>query len=138
MVESVTLCALALAALSHNPTADQLSTCVEVHLEAQAQGVDPSLMIAMSWHESRFNRRAVSHAGARGAMQVMPRYFCPKRTHKGCNLIRAGVKAFKAWQRRHPAIRGTLCHYNSGNVCRPGGRRYASAVLATLERLRSL
>lgn len=34
--------------------------------------VDPELVLALAWHESRWNRDTVSHAGAVGVMQVMP------------------------------------------------------------------
>lgn len=34
--------------------------------------VDPELVLALAWHESRWNRETVSHAGAVGVMQVMP------------------------------------------------------------------
>jgi soluble lytic murein transglycosylase-like protein len=39
---------------------------------ARANGVDPLLMHAIAHVESRHNAAAVSHAGARGVMQVMP------------------------------------------------------------------
>lgn len=34
--------------------------------------VDTELVLALAWHESRWNRDTVSHAGAVGVMQVMP------------------------------------------------------------------
>lgn len=39
---------------------------------AAAFEVDPELVLALAWHESRWNRDTVSHAGAVGVMQVMP------------------------------------------------------------------
>lgn len=39
---------------------------------ARAHGIDPLLMHAIAHVESRHNPAAVSHAGARGVMQVMP------------------------------------------------------------------
>jgi LysM repeat protein len=39
---------------------------------AKANGVDPSLALAISWQESGFNMRRVSVANAIGAMQVIP------------------------------------------------------------------
>lgn len=43
-----------------------------VYLEAAYHGVDPDLLLALMQIESRFDRFAVSSAGAQGLMQVMP------------------------------------------------------------------
>ena len=43
-----------------------------VYREAQAQKLDPDLVLAVMQVESRFERFAVSSAGAQGLMQVMP------------------------------------------------------------------
>lgn len=48
---------------------DFLST---VHYEAHRAGLDPHLVLGLIEVESWFRRHAVSHAGARGYMQVMP------------------------------------------------------------------
>ena len=63
----------------------------------------PRMVIALMWGESRFTRRAVSRAGAKGLMQVMPYHF-----KKGENPfdpktnIREGVEyLIEAWQRAH-------------------------------------
>ena len=39
---------------------------------AERKHLEPELLVALAWHESRFNPDAVSHAGAVGVMQVMP------------------------------------------------------------------
>ena len=39
---------------------------------AHRKRLEPELLVALAWHESRFNPDAVSHAGAVGVMQVMP------------------------------------------------------------------
>jgi soluble lytic murein transglycosylase-like protein len=43
-----------------------------VHYEAARAGLDPQLVLGLIEVESYFRRYAVSHAGARGYMQVMP------------------------------------------------------------------
>ncbi len=48
---------------------DLLST---VHYEATRAGLDPQLVLGVIYHESGFKKYAVSTAGARGYMQVMP------------------------------------------------------------------
>jgi soluble lytic murein transglycosylase-like protein len=45
---------------------------VTVHYEASRAGLDPQLVLAVVEVESRFRKYAVSRAGARGYMQVMP------------------------------------------------------------------
>ena len=43
-----------------------------VHYEAIRAGLDPQVMLGVIYHESGFKKYAVSVAGARGYMQVMP------------------------------------------------------------------
>lgn len=43
-----------------------------IHYEATRAGLDPQLVLGLIYVESGFNRYAVSSAGARGLMQVMP------------------------------------------------------------------
>jgi soluble lytic murein transglycosylase-like protein len=43
-----------------------------VHYEATRAGLDPQLVLGLVQVESNFRKHAVSHAGARGFMQVMP------------------------------------------------------------------
>ena len=43
-----------------------------VHYEALRAGLDPQLMLGVMYHESGLKKYAVSIAGARGYMQVMP------------------------------------------------------------------
>jgi soluble lytic murein transglycosylase-like protein len=45
---------------------------VTVHYEASRAGLDPQLVLAVVEVESKFRKYAVSRAGARGYMQVMP------------------------------------------------------------------
>jgi soluble lytic murein transglycosylase-like protein len=43
-----------------------------VHYESKRAGLDPQLVLGVIEVESKFRKYAVSHAGARGYMQVMP------------------------------------------------------------------
>ena len=45
---------------------------VTVHYEAKRAGLDPQMVLGVIHVESRFRKYAVSRAGARGYMQVMP------------------------------------------------------------------
>jgi len=45
---------------------------ITVHYEATRAGLDPQLVLGLIEVESGFRKYAVSHAGARGYMQVMP------------------------------------------------------------------
>ncbi len=45
---------------------------VTVHYEAKRAGLDPQLVLGLIQVESNFRKYALSHAGARGYMQVMP------------------------------------------------------------------
>ena len=45
---------------------------VTVHYEAKRAGLDPQLVLGLIQVESNFRKYAVSYAGARGYMQVMP------------------------------------------------------------------
>jgi len=54
-----------------NP-AERLEILRQVHREATAARLDPELVLAVIDVESNFDRFAISSAGARGLMQVMP------------------------------------------------------------------
>jgi soluble lytic murein transglycosylase-like protein len=45
---------------------------ITVHYEAKRAGLDPQMVLGLIQVESAFRKYAVSHAGARGYMQVMP------------------------------------------------------------------
>ncbi len=53
----------------HGERRDLLAT---VHYESIRAGLDPQLVLGVIHHESGFKKYAVSHADARGYMQVMP------------------------------------------------------------------
>ena len=131
-------CALLLSAhpMKDNDRANRTAVCIHVGKAALDADLDPAVIISVAWYESALNPRAVSSAGAVGPLQVLPRYFCPRKRVKGCDLTQAGIRAFKAWKKRYPVLKDTLCHYNSGNVCNKKSRRYASLVIRLSKKLR--
>jgi LysM repeat protein len=62
------------SAASRGPTGSPSpgSVSASLHKQARAHGLDVSLVKALAWLESGWNQKAVSSAGARGVMQVMP------------------------------------------------------------------
>lgn len=117
----------------------RVQVCEKVAHASVASGHDWELMVSLSFEESRFFESDVSSAGAKGPMQVLPQFFCPKKGK--CNYIQAGLRAWDRWLTRSPKgpkqVSTALCHYNSGNVCTGGGRRYARRVLRRLRRMRA-
>jgi soluble lytic murein transglycosylase-like protein len=82
------------------------------------QGVDPRLLHAVIWQESRYKNAALSHAGAQGLMQLMPataeRFNCQDRSDPTAN-IQAGTKYLR-WllKRFNGDVALALAGYNAG------------------------
>ena len=117
---------------------------------AKKYGVDPALIAAVMETESRFNPDAVSQAGARGLMQLMP------ATAKGLGVTDAsdplqnvlgGAKLLGQLSEKYKGnLELTLAAYNAGSgaVDKHGGippyaetRKYVPLVLAAYERFRA-
>jgi hypothetical protein len=89
-------------------------------------GVDPALVLAVAWQESRFRNVARSHKGAIGIMQLMPEtasmmgvdpYDPRQNIHGGVAYLRAMLTQFDG------DVRLALAAYNAGPsaVMRYGG-----------------
>lgn len=107
-----------------------------VHREATLAGLSPSLVLAVIQVESRFKPHAVSPAGARGLMQVMPFWLheigWPKQNlfHTETNL-RLGCTILKYYlDEADGNLYEALSLYN-GSAGRPG---YPRRVLHALHR----
>ena len=115
--------------------AERLPVCIDLALRSESAGHDPALMLSVAWVESRFDPRARSRVGAVGIMQVVPRYFCPTRRARGCDLVDAGLKAYTRWRSVSRSVPHALCRYSSGYRCGSHGRRYARRVLRIRRRV---
>ncbi len=112
--------------------------------EAQQTIVPPALALAVARVESNFNPRAVSHKGAVGVMQIMPRtawsiYQVPREDLFDPRLnIRIGVDFLQRLYRRYGRWDLALSHYNGGSRVGtppnarviPATRKYVDKVLA--------
>jgi len=109
-------------------------TCELVVEAALEFKIDPALLVAVAWHESRMNNSAVSRAGARGALQILPRWWCGSQR---CDLIYNGARAFHRWRKRAKGnTLQALAMYNGGNKPGARSRRYAVAVMKTYRLLK--
>ena len=84
----------------------------------ESEGVDPRFIHAVIWQESKYEARALSHAGAQGLMQLMPataRRFGCKNPHDVAANIKAGTK-YLAWllKRFDGDVKLALAGYNAG------------------------
>jgi Transglycosylase SLT domain len=91
-------------------------------------GVDPYLIFLVMEQESHFNTRAVSHAGARGLMQLMPgtaARFGVRNVHDPAQNVSAGTRYLKQLMGKfNNRVDLVLAGYNAGegNVRRYGYR----------------
>jgi soluble lytic murein transglycosylase-like protein len=82
------------------------------------EGVDPRLLHAVIWQESKYKPSAVSHAGAQGMMQLMPatakRFNCEDRSNPEANIV-AGTKYLRWLLKRFDGdVVLALAGYNAG------------------------
>ena len=115
-----------------------LSKAIVQHSEEWEQ--DPLRMVAVGFQESRFGYRVeefevVSHSGACGPFQQIPRYARPYSEPVTCEELfdpyeaayRLGAKLNQMEDRwGEGRLDETICHYYEGNVCtEEEGHRYA-------------
>lgn len=113
--------------------------------EAMEAGVEPELALAVARVESNFDPEALSHAGARGVMQIMPatardEFGVPRyRLYDPQTNIRIGVRYLRQLLDRYDDEALALSHYNGGSRVRqkdgtlaviPATRDYVNKVLA--------
>ncbi|HET7922657.1 MAG TPA: transglycosylase SLT domain-containing protein [Gammaproteobacteria bacterium] len=107
-----------------------------IHQEAARAGVSPELVLAVIDVESRFDRFAISSAGARGLMQIMPFWLKligrpdDNLFHARTNL-RMGCTILKYYlDKSRGDIREALQRYNGAT----NGINYSDKVLKALSR----
>jgi soluble lytic murein transglycosylase-like protein len=98
---------------SCDPTLDWI-----IYRAGESQGVDPRFIHAVIQQESRYQTRALSHAGAQGLMQLMPatakRFGCDDVNDPESN-IKAGTKYLKWLLKRFEGdVSLALAGYNAG------------------------
>jgi soluble lytic murein transglycosylase-like protein len=107
-----------------------------VHYEATRAGLDPQLVLGVIYHESGFKKYAISTAGARGFMQVMP-FWVQQIGAPDQNLfnLRTNLRYGTVILRHYLNVESgdyyrALGRYN-GSLGRP---EYPSAVVAAMNR----
>lgn len=112
---------------------------------AEKNNIDPNILVSLIFVESSFLKKVVSHAGACGLTQVIPKYtgglwsgnkkYTCDQLKNPKTSIRVGAKILSWWIKYHKGdIERALCGYNAGFRCKgekpiKGGMRYAKKVL---------
>ncbi len=111
------------------------------YAEGYRIGLDPLLLVAVMAIESSFNPIAESVAGAKGLMQIIPRFHPDKFDADDSALdpdvnIRAGALALKEYIRRAGGLAGGLQIYNGS--ASDSKTSYANKVLSEQQRLKQV
>lgn len=113
---------------------ERLAILQAAHYEAIRAGLAPELVLAVIDVESRFDRFAISRAGARGLMQVMP-FWLEELDEPEANLfdittnLRFGCTILKYYlDRENGDLRKALAAYNGSS----GRRVYPDKVFTAL------
>ena len=117
--------------------------------EANRQRIDPALALAIAKVESDFNPSALSHAGAKGIMQIMPATaegvfgISSDRLFDAKTNIELGVSFIKKLLARYDQRTDiALSHYNGGSAVQtqsggltviPATQKYVNKVLSARE-----
>jgi len=115
---------------------ERLELLKNIHYEAKRADLAPELILAVINTESNFDRWAISHAGARGLMQIMP-FWLKEIPQAGDNLfdvrtnLRFGCTILKHYLKREKGdFQRALARYN-GSL---GKEWYPNRVFDTLRK----
>lgn len=134
-------------ALEHNPSLGRTRAgelAVWITVQARRHGLDPHLVAAVVAAESSFRPNAVSAAGARGLMQLMPATARALGIDPDCPYanIAGGVRYLRAQAERFGDMRLALAAYNAGPAriaragpLRAGWPRATRAYIAKVEQI---
>jgi soluble lytic murein transglycosylase-like protein len=111
------------------------------HRAAQEVGLDPLLVLAVISVESSFNPIAESAMGAKGLMQIIPRYHRAKLLEAGGEEavldpeanIHVGVRILQEYVYRRGTLEAGLQYYNGASA--DGSAQYAQKVMSERVRL---
>jgi soluble lytic murein transglycosylase-like protein len=116
----------------------------EAHSAAAATGLDPLLILAVIAVESSFNPIAESAFGAKGLMQVVPRFHLDKLAahggedavlHPGTNIL-VGAQILRDYIRRAGTLEDGLQHY--AGAAEDPAQGYAQKILTEHQRLKKV
>ena len=113
----------------------------EAHAAAAEAGVDPLLILAVMAVESRFDPDARSAYGAKGLMQIVPRFHRDKLDPHGGEIaildprvnVTVGTQILKQYVQEAGSVQAGLQRYAGGED--DPDRRYARKVMAEKHRL---
>jgi soluble lytic murein transglycosylase-like protein len=113
----------------------------EAHAAAAEAGVDPLLVLAVMAVESRFDPDAKSAYGAKGLMQIVPRFHRDKLDPHGGEIaildprvnVTVGTQILEQYVREAGSVQAGLQRYAGGED--DPDRRYARKVMAEKHRL---
>jgi len=109
-----------------------------VYIYSQRFDLSPELILSVISVESQFDHFAISNAGARGLMQVMP-FWKEKLGSKDDNLfeietnIRYGCAILRMYKNRYGKLSRALAAYN-GSL---GNKKYPARVYAQMKRFKA-
>jgi soluble lytic murein transglycosylase-like protein len=100
------------------PTSGDRSLDLVIMHVGEQEGVDPRLIHAVIWQESKYKNEATSQVGAQGLMQLMPatakRFNCDDRSDAESNVT-AGTKYLRFLLKRFDGnVSLALAAYNAG------------------------